>query len=122
MSRIPPRIEQFIDGEKVNGYQVLPITENSITYSLSEESEENEHGNRVKWHYFVSAKNISNGVILWKTAYFTKEFDLDLEGDVQDIFPVDFGIEWDYLIIKHEYYSETEWVFYVRKEDGGMEN
>jgi hypothetical protein len=43
MSRIPPRIEQVINGKKVEGYKVLPISENDITYSLSEETEENEH-------------------------------------------------------------------------------
>jgi hypothetical protein len=89
---------------------------------LSEETEENEHWERVKWHYFVSAKNITSWETLWKTEYYQKDYDLDLEGDIQDVFPVDFSIEWNDIIIKHEHYSETEWVFYIRREDGDMEN
>ena len=119
MSRLPPNIEQVIDGVSVVGNTVRPISRDGITYTLSVLNRENETGGIVGREHFVTATD-AEGNTLWRTVYTMVNFDTDLETDVQEQFPVDFyfhenGIE---LVIKHEHYTDNDRVFHVMLADG----
>lgn len=121
MSRLPPHIEQTIDGVTVSGSGIQPIVRDGVTYTLSSEKRENAEGQICAQDFFVTASDAA-GTVLWKTMYTTFSFDTDLEIDVQESFPVDFafhenGIE---LTIKHENYTENDRVYRVMLEDGDI--
>ncbi len=122
MSRIPPRIEQRIagraDGDTRPNYHILPVTEHGITYTVSPILRSDPTGKSIVGQDFFVVATDEAGVELWRTHYFSKEFQLDLETDVQEIYPVDFFIDGENLIIKHEHYTDSSGIFSIAKKDG----
>lgn len=70
-------------------------------------------------NYFVSAFSSENE-LLWKTIYSSIDFDLMCETDVQEVYPVDFFLDHNQLIIKHEFYSENDRIYRVMRKDGDI--
>lgn len=119
MSRIPPKIEQVIDGVPVKGWVVQPITYRNISYALSSEHRLSVDGEIVGQDHYVEAMR-EDGTALWKTKYASFDFDMGLETDVQEKFPVDFFVHENgaELIIKLEHYTENDRIFRIMLEDG----
>jgi hypothetical protein len=70
-------------------------------------------------NYFVSAFSRENE-LKWKTLYSSIDFDLLCETDVQEVYPVDFFLDQNQLIIKHEFYSENDRIYRVMRNDGDI--
>lgn len=125
MSHIPPEIEQApsgkVDGDKIASSQVRPLTEDGITYAVSRALREDTAGTIVGQDFFVTASDEA-GAELWRTQYFSKEFEPGLETDVQEIYPVDFFIDGEVLVIKHEHSPAASGIFSVAKKDGRVES
>lgn len=122
MSRIPPRIEQKIqgkiDGDASPSYHIFPVTEQGITYTVSSLLRSDLAGeNIIGQDFFVIATDEAK-TELWRTHYFSKEFEPGLETDVQEIYPVDFFVDGENLVIKHEHYTDVSGVFFITKKDG----
>ncbi len=122
MSRIAPRIEQNIsgniDGDAHTNSRILPLTEQGITYTLSHILREDPEQNAIVGQdLFVTATDETSAA-LWRTKYFSKEFEPGLETDIQEIYPVDFFIDGEILVIKHEYYDDASGIFTITKKDG----
>lgn len=60
----------------------------------------------------------SDGTILWKTQYFSKKYIPLLETDMQQVFPVDFSIVGDTIVVKHERYDDHHGVYMLDKKTG----
>lgn len=120
MSRLPPKIEQVIDGVPVSGWQVNPISRDGITYALSKEVRTNdEHTGSTGEDHFVEAKR-DDGEVLWKTKFASYDFEPGLETDVQGKYPVDlyFHENGQELVVKLEHYTENDRVFRIMLSDG----
>ncbi len=100
--RLPPQIEQVVNGIKIEGNRVRSIEDKSgnlySVYNQNLNNEENE--------FYVKAQS-KTGEILWNSIYFKNTLIPGLESDVQDIFVVDFLLDNENLIIKHEYYDKN---------------
>ncbi len=118
MSRPPPKIEQGIKAKRSKPwYQVLPLEEDGIQYVISTERSESAIGNP-KWSDMYVNAIQADGSVKWKTQYFSQKYIPFLETDVQEIYPVDFLIDGEMIIIKHEYYDEHQGIFILDKETG----
>jgi len=117
MSRLPPQIEQKIDGVPVEGWSVQPLVLDGITYKVTTPHRYDDKGKIVGEDCFVEATN-AKGVSVWKTKYASFDFEPRLETDVQEQFPVDFYINGNELVIKHEHYTENDRVYRIMIEDG----
>ena len=120
MSRLPPEIEQIINGKKVDWYSILPIIDDEwVRYELSMNHVYDTNGSPIWMNYFVSAFSIENA-LRWKTLYSSIDFDLLCETDVQEVYPVDFFLDQNQLITKHEFYSENDRIYRVMRNDGDI--
>ncbi len=97
MSRIPPKMEQLA-AIKAKVYQVLPVVEDGITYSVKEVITEKPKTSE----YFLLATDAQKKV-KWKTSIHHFIYDEILETDVQDIFVIDLYIDGKYIVVKFEY-------------------
>jgi len=116
---MPPQIEQVINGEKVPGWEIQPITENGVTYSIRMETQEDTLGHIIGQEMFVEATD-ANKKSLWKTPFYRNTFQSGLETDVQEVYPVDFlfGDNGRDLIAKLEHHDENNRIFRITKESG----
>jgi hypothetical protein len=97
MSRIPPKMEQLA-AIKAKVYQVLPVVEDSVTYSVNEVITEKPKTSE----YFLLA-NDAQKEMKWKTSIYRFTYNETLETDVQDIFVIDLYIDGKYIVVKFEY-------------------
>ena len=121
MSRIAPDIEQVINGKKVEGYEVLPISDGNTQYRVLSEFVTDEKGSYTGQQLFVEASDSQENAV-WKTKYYEKDFIPGLEEDVQFVYPVDFYFDENGrdIVVKNEFYTETEGVFRVDKASGSL--
>ncbi len=121
MSRLPPMLEQLINGKIVKGANLLPVESNGIVYSIYTKTIPNEQGRLYKQEISLEAKKI-NGEILWKTVLYTKIFNEMLETDVQVRYPVDICFDNNNInvIVKFEHYSDIEGIYSCNKETGKL--
>jgi hypothetical protein len=119
MSRSAPRIEQYVDGKKVEGYCVIPIQRDGVTYALVEEKKTNEDGSPTGQSWTLEAKNDATGDVLWGTVLCERVFEPMLETDVQETYPVDLAfLNEGVLVVKFERYTDTSGVYVVSQETG----
>ncbi|MCU0418483.1 MAG: hypothetical protein MUC38_02400 [Cyclobacteriaceae bacterium] len=99
MSRVPPKMKQAA-ARKAGLYEVLPISDNGITYSIevviSEKPKTSNH--------FVKAVG-ADGTTLWTTLVHTLVYNEFLEGDVQDVFVVDLFTTAQHVGVAFEYHG-----------------
>ena len=120
MSRLPPRIEQTIDGQLVAGIDVMPIVKNGITYTLYNVSTRSQHGTILAEHWLLCATT-ADDKLLWEQEVNFKKFDSHLELDVQETFPVDLAFTTDEtILVKFEHYTDESGVIRVRCSDGAI--
>lgn len=121
MSRIPPQIEQKIEGNKIKGWQVLPISANNVLYKIRIDRPSNEFDKYLGQEMYLEAFT-GAGELIWSTLFYKKYFDLKEEIDVQEIYPVDllFSESGDEVIVKLEHYSPTERVYRFLTADGSI--
>ncbi len=120
MSRPSPRIEQSINGKKVEWWEILPIYDaDGIRYESSYKQKCNQVHIPIGFDLLVSAY-FPDCTLKWENCYYSKEYIPFLETDVQDTFPVDFLIEGVTVVVKHEYYDEHQGIFIIDKETGKL--
>lgn len=121
MSRLPPMIEQVINGEKVKGYAPIPILSNDVVFSVDMQTIPDEQGHLYKQEISLEAKK-KTGEVIWNTVVYSNLFDRRLETDVQERYPVDlyFDTNGTDVTVKLEHYSDTEGIFSCNKETGKL--
>lgn len=125
MSRIPPRIEQKrqppggISSGRLASWEIVPIVEDGITYSIIRKRIEDAQGNYTAQEMFLKATD-STGKVLWQTRFFHEDFDQNLEIDVQEVFPVDLAFAGPWVEVKLEHYTRNDRVFRMAKISGDL--
>ena len=82
--------------------EVLSVTVGNIEYSAP-------HRNRThKQMGFIEARDLKSGKLIWNRQIYVVKYDLELEGDVQDVFIKRITVEGNYLIITNERNSKYQ--------------
>jgi len=82
--------------------EVLPVTVGNIEYSAP-------HRNGThKQMGFIEARDLKSGGLIWSRQIYAVKYDLELEGDVQDIFIKSIAVQGNNLIITNERNSEYQ--------------
>src|SRR6056300_765816 len=82
--------------------EVLPDTVGNIEYSAP-------HRNGThKQIGFIEARNLKSGKLIWSRQIYSVKYDLDLEGDVQDVFIKSITVQGNNLIITNERNSKYQ--------------
>ena len=82
--------------------KVLPVKVGNIEYSAP-------HRNRThKQMGFIEARDLKSGQLIWNRQIYTVKYDLDLEGDVQDVFIKSITVQGNSLIIINERNSKYQ--------------
>jgi hypothetical protein len=97
MSRIPPKMKQRAAG-KAGVYHVLPVTAGQTRFSVDVSFSEKP---RTSEHYLTAAG--ADGKVLWRSLVFRYVYNEQLEGDVQDVFPIDLFVEEDNVVVELEH-------------------
>jgi hypothetical protein len=80
--------------------KVLPLTVGNIEYSAP-----HLNGSH-KQMGFIEARDLKSGGLIWSRQIYAVKYDLELEGDVQDIFIKSIAVQGNNLIITNERNSE----------------
>jgi hypothetical protein len=102
MSRPPPKIKQYINGQPVLGQDVQPIKREGVAYSIDSQHCLNDARKITGTDWTLTATDV-DAKILWKVVYYHNEFNLDVETDVQNSYPIDFKIVEEEIVIEHEH-------------------
>ena len=82
--------------------EVLPVTVGNIEYSAP-----HRNGTHRK-KGLLEARVPKSGELIWSRQIYTVKYDLDLEGDVQDVFIKSITVEGNHLIITNERNSKYQ--------------
>ena len=82
--------------------EVLPVTVGNIEYSAP-----HRNGSH-KQMGFIEARDLKSGGLIWSRQIYAVKYDLELEGDVQDIFIKSIAVQGNNLIITNERNSEYQ--------------
>jgi hypothetical protein len=82
--------------------KVLPLTVGNIEYSAP-----HRNGSH-KQMGFIEARDLKSGGLIWSRQIYAVKYDLELEGDVQDIFIKSIAVQGNNLIITNERNSEYQ--------------
>jgi len=82
--------------------KVLPLTVGNIEYSAPHRNGSN------KQMGFIEARDLKSGGLIWSRQIYAVKYDLELEGDVQDIFIKSIAVQGNNLIITNERNSEYQ--------------
>ena len=82
--------------------KVLPVQVGSIEYSAPHRNGSN------KQMGFIEARDLKSGGLIWSRQIYAVKYDLELEGDVQDIFIKSIAVQGNNLIITNERNSEYQ--------------
>lgn len=86
----------IVQADRISPAQIKPITKNGTVYK--DQFEATSTG----FALFILAKKISNDSIIWKTKIYSKEFNKELETDVQEIYLSSLVLKKDKLIAVDE--------------------
>ena len=81
---------------------VIPVQVGSIEYSVP-----HRNGSH-KQMGFIEARDLKSGGLIWSRQIYAVKYDLELEGDVQDIFIKSIAVHGNNLIITNERKSEYQ--------------
>ena len=81
--------------------KVMPVKVGKIEYSAPHGKLQNQMG-------CIDARDIGSGELLWIRQVYVVEYDLDLEGDVQDVFIKNIKVKGNSLIVTNERKSEYQ--------------
>ena len=82
--------------------KVMPVQVGSIEYSAP-----HRNGSH-KQMGFIEARDLKSGGLIWSRQIYAVKYDLELEGDVQDIFIKSIAVQGNNLIITNERNSEYQ--------------
>lgn len=82
--------------------KVLPLTVGNIEYSAP------HRNGSSKQMGFIEARDLKSGGLIWSRQIYAVKHDLELEGDIQDIFIKSIAVQGNNLIITNERNSEYQ--------------